>query len=116
MVWKLGDRNIQAGRSWVDGNNITHPTNWMSWTDDEKKAAGLTWTDDPKPYDSTWYLGWNSDESALLPKPLADLQASKVEEANLNLHHYFHIQIGMWFVRQKQILQHLMRLLHIELP
>ena len=81
MVWKLGDRNIQAGRSWVDGNNITHPTNWMSWTDDEKKAAGLAWTDDPKPYDSTWYLGWNSDESALLPKPLADLQASKVQEA-----------------------------------
>jgi len=81
MVWKLGDRNIRAGRSWVDENNITHPRNWMSWTDDEKRAAGLAWTDDPKPYDSTWYLGWNSDESALLPRPLAGLQASKVEEA-----------------------------------
>ena len=81
MVWKLGGRNIRAGRSWVDENNITHPRNWMSWTDDEKRAAGLAWTDDPKPYDSTWYLGWNSDESALLPRPLAGLQASKVEEA-----------------------------------
>ena len=81
MVWKLGDRNIRAGRSWVDGNNITHPTNWMSWTDDEKKAAGLEWTDDPKPFDNFYYYGWNSDESALLPRPLAGLQASKVEEA-----------------------------------
>ena len=81
MVWKLGDTVIQAGRSWVDGNSVRHPTNWMSWTDDQKKAAGLAWTDDPKPYDSTWYLGWNSDESALLPRPLAGLQASKVEQA-----------------------------------
>jgi len=81
MVWKLGDRNIRAGRSWVDENNITHPRNWMSWTDDEKRAAGLAWTDDPKPYDNFYYYGWNSDESALLPRPLAGLQASKVEEA-----------------------------------
>ena len=81
MVWKLGGRNIRAGRSWVDENNITHPRNWMSWTDDEKRAAGLAWTDDPKPYDNFYYYGWNSDESALLPRPLAGLQASKVEEA-----------------------------------
>ena len=81
MVWKLGGRNIRAGRSWVDENNITHPRNWMSWTDDEKRAAGLAWTDDPKPYNNFYYYGWNSDESALLPRPLAGLQASKVEEA-----------------------------------
>ena len=48
----------------------------------KREAAGLAWTDDPKPYDSTfYYYGWNSDESALLPKPLTGLQTSKVEEA-----------------------------------
>jgi len=81
MVWKLGGRNIRAGRSWVDENNITHPTNWMSWTDDEKRAAGLEWTDDPKPFDNFYYYGWNSDGDALLPRPLAGLQVLKVKEA-----------------------------------
>ena len=81
MAWKLGDTTIRAGRSWTDANGIKHPTNWMSWTDDEKKAVGLAWTDDLGAYDSFYYWGWNSDGDALLPKPLAGLQTSKVEEA-----------------------------------
>ena len=81
MVWKLGDTVIQAGRSWVDGNNIKHPTNWASWTDDEKKAAGLTWTDDLGSFDGFYYWGWNADGDALLPKPIADLKARKILEA-----------------------------------
>ena len=81
MVWKLGDTVIQAGRSWVDGNDIRHPTNWASWTDDEKKAAGLTWTDDLGPFDGFYYWGWTADGDALLPKPIADLKARKILEA-----------------------------------
>ena len=81
MVWKLGDTVIQAGRSWVDGNDIRHPTNWASWTDDEKKAAGLAWTDDLGPFDGFYYWGWNADGDALLPKPIADLKARKILEA-----------------------------------
>ena len=81
MAWKLSGTTIRAGRSWTDANGIKHPTNWMSWTDDEKKAVGLAWTDDLGAYDSFYYWGWNSDGDALLPKPLAGLQASKVQEA-----------------------------------
>ncbi len=47
MVWKKSDgTNVKVGKSWVDDNNIRHPTNWSIWTDAQKKAVGLTWEDD----------------------------------------------------------------------
>ena len=46
---------IRPGRSWVDSNGVTHPTNWMSWSDKEKTDAGLKWEDDPAPFDSRFY-------------------------------------------------------------
>jgi len=47
MVWKKSDgTHVKVGKSWVDDNNIRHPTNWSIWTDAQKKAVGLTWEDD----------------------------------------------------------------------
>ena len=58
MVWKKSDgTQVNIGSSWVDDNNIRHPTNWGIWTDDQKKAVGLTWTDDVAPHDGRFYWG-----------------------------------------------------------
>tara|TARA_B100000212_G_scaffold335986_1_gene308700 strand:+ start:800 stop:1297 length:498 start_codon:yes stop_codon:yes gene_type:complete len=55
MPWKHNNIVIRAGRGWVSDKGIKHPTNWMSWSDEEKKAAGLVWEDDPKPFDSRFW-------------------------------------------------------------
>jgi len=82
LVWKKSDgTHVKVGKSWVDDSNVRHPTNWGIWTDAQKKAVGLTWEDDLAPFDNFYYYGWNSDNDALLPKPLADLQAIKVIQA-----------------------------------
>lgn len=74
MAWKYNDTIIRAGRSWVgtatdeDGNafDVTHPKNWMIWSDVDKVAAGLVWEDDPAPFDNRFY--WSAD----MPKELGD--------------------------------------------
>ena len=58
MVWKKSDGTpIYNGKSWVDDNNIRHPTNLSYWTDEQKKAKGLTWEDDPvvKTFENRFY-------------------------------------------------------------
>jgi len=69
MPWKLGNRIIREGRSWKDNNGITHPSNWGSWSDSEKAAAGLVWEDPPAPYDNRFY--WD----ASTPRALDDVNA-----------------------------------------
>jgi len=67
MAWKYNNIIIRAGRSWIDSNGITHPRNWMIWTDEDKAAAGLVWEDDPAPYDNRFY--WDANT----PKALDDV-------------------------------------------
>ncbi len=75
MAWKYNDTYIRAGRSWVgtatdeEGNtfDVTHPRNWMIWSDEEKTAAGLVWEDDPAPFDSRFW--WDANT----PKALDDV-------------------------------------------
>ena len=85
MAWKDGNTYLKAGKSWKSSGGVTHPSNWMIWSDTHKTdVVGLTWEDDPTPlgaFDSFYYYGWNSDGDALLPKPLAGLQSNKVTEA-----------------------------------
>jgi len=81
MVWKYDGRQIRVGRVWTDNDGTMHSGRWANWDADTKEAKGVTWEDDPKSYDNQYYWGWNSDESALLPKPLAGLQANKVASA-----------------------------------
>jgi hypothetical protein len=84
MAWKYGDRTLRVGKAWVDDENFKHPYRWVQWSDADKEKWGVTWEDDPTPlapYDNFYYWGWNSDGDALLPKPLADLKASKVSQA-----------------------------------
>ena len=67
MAWNYNDKVIREGRSWVDDNGVTHPTNWGSWSEQEKAAAGLVFTADPPPFDSRYY--W----AAGLPKAIEDM-------------------------------------------
>mgnify|MGYP005990194931 CR=1 FL=1 len=55
MAWTYNDSVIRAGKSWTDDNGIKHPSNWGSWSDDEKTEAGLAWVDDPAWFDSRFY-------------------------------------------------------------
>ena len=72
MAWKYNDRIIRAGTSWQDDNGITHPKNWMIWSDEDKSAAGLVWESDPEPFDSRFYWGRDADGS-LIEKNLDDV-------------------------------------------
>ena len=67
MAWTYNDSVIRAGKSWTDDDGIKHPSNWGSWSDEEKTAAGLVWVDDPAPFDSRFY--WAAD----VPKALDDV-------------------------------------------
>ena len=74
MAWKYNDMYIRAGRSWVgtatdeEGNtfDVTHPRNWMIWSDEDKAAAGLVWEDDPASFDNRFW--WDANT----PKELGD--------------------------------------------
>ena len=75
MAWKYNDTYIRAGRSWVgtatdeEGNtfDVTHPRNWMIWSDEDKAAAGLVWEDDPASFDNRFW--WDANT----PKALDDV-------------------------------------------
>ena len=67
MAWKYNDTYIRAGRSWQDSDGITHPRNWMIWSDEDKAAAGLVWENDPAPFDNRFW--WDANT----PKALDDV-------------------------------------------
>lgn len=75
MAWKYNNTYIRAGRSWQDENGITHPRNWMIWSDEDKAAAGLVWENDPEPFDNRFYAGRGADGN-LIEKALDDVDAA----------------------------------------
>ena len=72
MAWKYNNSIIRAGKSWTNSEGITHPKNWMIWSDADKTAAGLVWENDPEPYDNRFYWG-RQDDGTLIPKSLDDV-------------------------------------------
>jgi hypothetical protein len=67
MAWNYNNRAIREGRSWTDDNGVTHPTNWGSWSEAEKAAAGLAFVADPAPFDNRFF--WDANT----PKALDDV-------------------------------------------
>jgi len=68
MVWKYGDVQLKAGKSWTDKDGTKHPNNWMIWDDYYKTTMGLKWEDDVDTiFDSTFY--WAKD----VERKLADV-------------------------------------------
>ncbi len=74
-MWKLGEKIIREGKSFTDSNGVTHPGVWARWTDDKKKTIGLTYVADPKTWDNRFYWGWNANETELIEKNIADVNA-----------------------------------------
>jgi len=57
MVWKHNGVNIKEGRSWTDKDGIKHPSNWMIWSDEDKKGFGLTWeAEEDTSFDDRFYF------------------------------------------------------------
>lgn len=68
MAYKYSGRIIRTGKSWVDNDGITHPSNWMVWSAETKAEKGVIWEDDPtSSFDNRFY--W----SAGVPKALDDV-------------------------------------------
>ena len=75
MPWKHNGRTIKVGKSWVDDNNIRHPSNWMIWSDSAKADKNLVWEDPPAseaPFDNRFYWGRKTD-GTLIERSLADV-------------------------------------------
>jgi len=75
-MWKLGDKIIREGRSWVGSDGIQYSPLWARMTDTEKKAAGLTYVADPKTWDNRFYHGWDSEEKNLIERKINDEDAT----------------------------------------
>ena len=68
MAYKYSGRIIRTGKSWVDNDGITHPSNWMVWSAETKAEKGVIWEDDPtSSFDNRFY--WSAD----VPKALEDV-------------------------------------------
>ena len=67
MAYKYSGRIIRTGKSWVDNDGITHPSNWMVWSAETKAEKGVIWEDDPTSFDSRFY--WSAD----VPRALEDV-------------------------------------------
>ena len=75
-MWKLGDKIIREGRSWVGSDGTQYSPLWARMTDTEKKAAGLTYVADPKTWDNRFYHGWDSEEKNLIERKINDEDAT----------------------------------------
>ena len=90
MPWKLGEKIIREGRSWIGSNGVQYSSAWGKMTDDEKKKAGLKWEDDPKPNpDNRFYKGWDSSGKNLIERSIddqdvTDSEGNKVKDASGN--------------------------------
>ena len=67
MAYKYNGTTLRVGRSWTDADGVTHPSNWGTWSAEEKTEKGIVWEDDAPLFDSRFY--WSHD----LPKALEDV-------------------------------------------
>ena len=79
MAWTYNTKVIREGRSWTNDDGIKHPSNWGSWSDEEKTTAGLVWVDDPAPFDLRFY--WAADVPKALDDPIHAAQERRLPAA-----------------------------------
>ena len=70
-MWKYGSATIHEGKSWVDDNGITHPSNWQIWSADDKAAAGVTEVVLDAPPDARLYTWTYNAEGKITTTPIA---------------------------------------------
>ena len=93
MVWKYGDVQLKAGKSWTDKDGTKHPNNWMIWDDYFKTTMGLKWEDDPAPVATRFY------DSAGKAKDLDELKATW--KANMKTSANSILASTDWYVTRK---------------
>ena len=76
MPWKLGDKIIREGRSWIGSDGTQYSSAWGKMTDGEKESKGLKFFPDPKPWDNRFYWGWDADEKNLIERKIDDEDAT----------------------------------------
>ena len=76
-MFKTADGQIiQAGKSWIDVDGITHPSNWQIWTPEYKESMGLIeFTPEPQP-DNRFYT-WTQNEDLTYNKTEKSLDSLK---------------------------------------
>jgi hypothetical protein len=75
MLFKIDGQIIQTGRSWIDANGTTHPSNWEIWTPEYKASMGITEFIPESQPDSRFYT-WSQNEDLSynqIEKLLADI-------------------------------------------
>ena len=101
MVWKYGDVQLKAGKSWTDSDGTKHPNNWMIWSDEDKKGFGLTWQDDvDTSYDNIFYWA-NGIERKLADENVVDDDGKAVIDPTTGKQM---VQLGLksiWITRTK---------------
>ena len=70
-MWKYGSATIHEGKSWVDDNGITHPSNWQIWSADDKAAAGVTEVVLDATPDARLYTWTHDAEGTITSTPIA---------------------------------------------
>tara|TARA_R100000234_G_C4994475_1_gene177171 strand:- start:776 stop:1339 length:564 start_codon:yes stop_codon:yes gene_type:complete len=81
-MWQYNGITIRAGKSWTDSSGVKHPSNWMNWSDVEKRSAGMTEVADPQPYDNRFYYGRDGNGN-LIAKSLVDVNATDADGNNI---------------------------------
>lgn len=85
-MFKTADGQIiQAGKSWIDVDGITHPSNWEIWTPEYKASIGLTeFTPELQPDDR--FYTWTQNEDLTYNKTEKSLDSLKTHwiEASKN--------------------------------
>jgi len=70
-IFKVGDRQIHANRSWVDSAGTRHPKTWHTWTAEEKKAKGITSVILQSFPDQRLYDSRHADDGSVVSTPRA---------------------------------------------
>ena len=95
MAWKHNGVQIKEGRSWTDKDGIKHPSNWMIWSDEDKKGFGLTWeAEEDTSFDERFY--WSKG----VERKLADTKEGELVTLGLK---------SIWIAKTKETANNMLR-------
>jgi hypothetical protein len=89
-MWKYHNITITPGKRWNDVNGTQHPSNWHTWSADEKAKYNITEVVEDSPPDSRLYK-WSMDSDGKITstaKPLDDVKLTlkdtvKIQQGSL---------------------------------
>ena len=104
MAWKHNGVNIKEGKSWTDKDGTRHPSNWMIWSDEDKKGFGLTWeAEEDTSFDERFYSSkgverklTDTKEGELVTLGLKSIWIAKTKETANNM-----LRKTDWYVTRK---------------